>query len=82
MFYNITISLSLYFLGGYNFGVKDIIKKLLPMTYGVQSGFTGTFLFLYLLIPFLNILIRSLTKKQYKTLVYDYFHLCTSQYIQ
>jgi len=76
IFYNIIIS-SFLFLGGYRFGIKNIIQSVLPMTYGVQTYFTGTFLYLFLLIPFLNILIKSLSKKQYKTLLCLLFFLYT-----
>jgi hypothetical protein len=68
MFYNLVISFCLFF-GGYRFSLKNIIESVLPMTYGVQSYFTGTFLYLFLLIPFLNILIKNLSKNQYRTLL-------------
>ncbi len=63
-FYRIVFYL-IFLLTGYEpFSIKSFARMILPLT-GVASGFVGCFLLFYLMIPFLNILIRSLTEKQH-----------------
>lgn len=75
-FYNVIISVILL-VYGYEFSVSDIFKQLFPVTYGVQVGFTGTFMFMYLLIPFINKFINNLNKNQYRNLIIMLLYLFT-----
>lgn len=53
----------------YKFTISGFIKILFSVVYGVNVGFTATFLLLYILLPFINILINKLTRKQYTILL-------------
>lgn len=56
---------SIFFLTGYEvFSIKSFLKMLFPF-FSVADNFTGCFLLFYLLIPFLNKLIRLLTEKEH-----------------
>ena len=68
-FYHIIIYLLLLILGIEQLGIKNILKTLFNIVYNVNIGFTGTFFLLYLLIPFINILINNLNKKQFSILL-------------
>lgn len=76
MFYNIFISIIL-FLGGYTFSIKTILQTLFPITYTVQVGFASTFMFMYLMIPFINLMLHGLSEKQHRTLVMLLLYLFT-----
>ena len=59
----------IFALSGYaDFGIKDTIKYLLPIT-SVGTGFGSAYLVFYLFIPFINILINGMSKKQHLILM-------------
>lgn len=64
LFYNIVIY-CIFVISGYEaFSIKNFIKNIWPIS-EVSNGFTPGFLVFYLLIPYLNILIKSMEKKQH-----------------
>lgn len=64
LFYNLTIFL-IFVLSGYqSFGIIPFIKCVFPF-YNISDGFTSCYLLFYLLIPYLNMVIKQLSKKQY-----------------
>lgn len=66
--YKIVIS-AIFCMSGYEeYTWKEVIKVLLPVT-SVAHNFVGCFLLFYLCIPFLNVLIRNLTKRQHLLLI-------------
>ena len=67
-FYKIVIYL-IFLISGYEaFSLKGLIKSLLPIS-SVSGGFTSCFLLFFLCIPFLNILIKNLTKAMHQRLL-------------
>lgn len=64
MFYRILIYVIFLVYGYEPFGVKTLIKAIMPIT-GVAQGFSGCFLLFYLCIPFVNILISHITERQH-----------------
>lgn len=68
-FYKIIIYIIFVTLGIDIFSIKGLIKTVFNIIYGVNIGFTATFFLLYLLIPFINILISKLNKKQHTILL-------------
>lgn len=67
-FYNITIYL-IFLLSGYSqFSIKELIKTVIPI-YWLGTGFTSSYLAFFLFIPFLNLLIGSMTEKQHIKLI-------------
>lgn len=71
LFYKILIIIILTFLGIRSFTSVDIIKNLFPFEINLDSGywFVRYYIYLYMLIPFINLLIKNLTKKNYKRLL-------------
>ncbi len=67
IFYNIIITLLLGLIGVHDFSLADL-KMLIPF-YGLGTAFTSSFLVFYLLIPFINILIQAMNKKQHLLLI-------------
>ncbi|MCD2256633.1 acyltransferase [Lactobacillus sp. CC-MHH1034] len=47
----------------------DILKNVFPVTFGVANWYATAYIILYLLSPFINKLIHSLTKHQYRMLL-------------
>ena len=68
-FYKIIIYVLFVIWGIDSFSVKELIKTVFNIIYGVNIGFSDTFFLLYLLIPFINVLLNKLTKKQYTILL-------------
>ncbi|MBQ4518403.1 MAG: acyltransferase family protein [Clostridia bacterium] len=59
----------IFTLTGYQpFGIKTMLKSLLPIT-GVSRGFISAYLLFYLFIPFLNIAVRGMNKKLHLLLI-------------
>ena len=52
-----------------SFTIMDMIKPIFNIAYGVQLGFTGTFVFLYMLIPFINAMLLNLNQKLHLILI-------------
>ena len=67
-FYKIVIYFIFLFSGYDPFSLKTLLKAILPFTQ-VDKNFTGCFLIFYLCIPFLNILIGNMTKRQHELLL-------------
>lgn len=67
-FYKIIIYL-IFLLSGYEpFSVKAFLKVILPFSQ-LDRNFTACFLVFYLCIPFLNVLINNMTRKQHEMLL-------------
>lgn len=68
-FYNFIIYV-IFALSGYHpiESFNELLMVFLPVK-SIADGFTSCFLVFYLFIPFLNILIRNLTKRQHQLLV-------------
>ena len=66
--YKIVFYLVFQFSGYEPFSVTGLAKALLPIP-AVNTNFAGCYLLFFLCIPFLNILIRSMTEKQHLYLI-------------
>lgn len=63
------IFFGIFFATGYeSFSLSRVVKLLMPF-WGFSNDFVGCFLVFYLTIPFWNILIRNMTKKQHQLLL-------------
>ncbi len=59
------VFMAIFFIAGYQkYTLLSFIKALIPIT-EIDKNFTACFLVFYLLIPFLNILIRNISKRQH-----------------
>lgn len=67
-FYKIAVYLIFVISGYIDFTFKGMLKAVLPFT-SIAQNFVGCFLVFYILIPFLNILIRNMTEKQHMYLM-------------
>lgn len=67
-FYKVVFYLIFTLTGYQDFDLKNMIKSLLPIT-SVADGFSSAYLVFYLFIPFLNILIKGMNKKQHLMLI-------------
>ncbi len=88
MFYNIVINI-IFIIADYKpFGLKALLDGIFPLFDGLGIGrdaFISLFLFLYLLIPFLNKLIHSMSRKEYRILLgilLFFFTVISSFYIK
>ena len=66
--YSITFYLLFVIFGKETFSIKELIKSMLPIT-GSYWWFATTYFVLYLISPFLNILLHSLDKKTYQKML-------------
>ena len=67
-FYKICIYM-IFIISSYeSFNIKSAVKAILPVT-SIASNFVGCYLMFYLLIPFINILIKNISKKQHIVLL-------------
>lgn len=61
---------AIFLIAGYEtFSLGKCLKAVFNIAYGVEEGFTGTFIFLYALIPFINAMLLHLNKKLHLTLI-------------
>ena len=67
-FYKIIFYLIFTVTGYQDFGIKTMIKSLIPVS-SIGDGFSSAYLVFYLFIPFINILINSMNKKQHLILM-------------
>lgn len=68
-FYGIILYI-VFLVAGYEvFTLKRVFTVVFSTAYGMNRGFTSSFLMFYLFIPFLNILIKHLTKAKFRMLV-------------
>lgn len=68
-FYKIVIFVVFLIFGIQVFDLNDFIKTVFSVIDGVNVGFTATFFLLYLLMPFINLLCKKLSEKQYLMLL-------------
>lgn len=68
-FYKLIIYFIFVVSGYQEFSLGVLFKSLFSIAYSVGNGFTSSFVALYLLIPFLNILIKNLNKKLHFSLI-------------
>ena len=68
LFYSMVSFFVFMYIGLKDFSAEDLLHHLLPITYK-QSWFAGTYLVLYILSPYINILLNSLDKKAYKKML-------------
>lgn len=68
IFYNVIIYLLFVSFGISVFSFKEAFLCLLPIK-SISDGFTSCFIAFYLAIPFLNILVRNMTKRQHQLLI-------------
>jgi hypothetical protein len=68
-FYHFIIFLILLIAGYETVGLKRIFKLVFAYIYGANNGFTSSFLMFYLFIPFYNLLLDKMTKKQFQWLL-------------
>lgn len=68
MFYRIVIWCIFWLTGYEHFSASQLISAMIPIK-TIKTGFTQAFLVFYLSIPFLNILIRSMSEKQHARLL-------------
>lgn len=66
--YKIIIYIIFLFTGKHDFSVTGLAKAILPVT-SVGTAFTSAYLLFYLFIPFLNILINNMDRKQHLYLI-------------
>ncbi len=67
-FYAIVFFFIFLVTGYMTFSIKDFLKVLIPF-FNISDGFVSCFLLFYLLIPFLNKLIRVLNEKEHAILL-------------
>lgn len=68
-FYAMVIYLIFCLTGHQEFSPFTFVRKLVPI-YSIKDGFTSCFIVFYLFIPFINILVQNLTRKQHLVLAY------------
>lgn len=68
VFYNVVLNIIFAVSGYHEFSIM-LLAKSVWLFGGLFDNFTGSFIFLYLTIPFLNILIRNINKMQHLTLM-------------
>ena len=67
-FYNVAINAVFALTGYHHFGLREAVLALLPVR-SIADGFTSCFLVFYLFIPFLNVLVSHLDRRQHALLV-------------
>ena len=67
-FYKIILSVIFAITGYHDYSITELIKIVLPVT-SVEKGFGSAYIIFYLFIPFLNILIRGMNRKQHLLLM-------------
>ncbi len=67
-FYRVVIYFIFIITGYQEFGLKPLLKAVMPITY-IGKGFTAAYLVFYLFIPFLNILVGGMNKRLHQILI-------------
>lgn len=67
-FYKIIIYLIFCVSGNISFNINDFKLAIMPVT-AISNNFVGCYLIFYLFIPFINILIKNLSKKRHLILI-------------
>lgn len=68
LFYKISIYFFFVFYGYSNFSISSLLKDANPFN-SISDGFISCYLIFYCFIPFLNILVKNMTKKQHSILL-------------
>lgn len=68
-FYATAIYLA-FLIGGRPFSWGELKDMVLWIPSGIGHGFVGSFIVLYLLIPFVNKLVRTMTKREFQSLLW------------
>lgn len=68
LFYHIALYIIFVAAGYSDLSVKSMVNVLLPFS-SIADGFTSAFMAFYLMIPFLNIAINAMNKKQHLSLI-------------
>ena len=66
IFYSLGIVVIFVLIGNHNYNVKILIKSVFPIIFSLW-WFASTYFVLYIIHPFLNILLNMLSKKNYQT---------------
>lgn len=69
-FYVFVIYFIMVIIGYETFSAGSLFKTVFSMILGVNVGFTATFFLLYILMPFINKFIASITRQQYRILLF------------
>ena len=67
-FYSVLIFIILVSIGDFHFSVLSVLRVFLPITYA-RWWFASTYFVLYLIHPFLNVLLRNLDRRAYQSLL-------------
>lgn len=68
LFYNVVISLTFIIAGYTPYPLRHMIKEMNPIG-SINTGFVSCYLMFFLLIPFLNVLIKNLSQRQHFLLI-------------
>lgn len=68
-FYNISIYLVFVVFGYVDFSIKTFLWTVMPIK-SISDGFTSCYLAFFLFIPFLNVLVNNISKKQHQLLLF------------
>lgn len=68
-FYKFVIYAIFLATGYQSFSLGSLFKTVFNIAYGMNDGFTTAFIALYIFIPFLNILIKHMSKKQHLAVI-------------
>ena len=68
LFYSVTINLCFMAFGYGDISMGEFLWRLLPV-HSISQDFTGCYLVFFLFIPFLNVLVRNLSKRQHQLLL-------------
>lgn len=68
-FYKFIIYLLFLAVGYEMFSISGCLKTVFNIAYGAQIGFAGTFIFMYMLIPFINAMLLNINKRMHLTLI-------------
>lgn len=68
-FYAVAIYIIFGFTGHENFNIKTFFSRLIPVK-SITNNFVGCFILFYLFIPFLNIFLKHITKRQHEYLLF------------
>ncbi len=80
LFYSLSIYFVLLFTNLIDFNIKDMIVSFMPII-TKQYWFITVYILLYILSPFLNVMINNLSKKQFRSLIFILlfvFCICTT----
>lgn len=71
-FYSVIITTVFGCLGYVDISIGNVIKAIFPILF-CRHNYTTTYILLYILIPFINILVKNINKRQLDTLIIGLF---------